>query len=111
VLEAMNLPAAVVRMMAAIAVLALTLTGYLACARPYQPRWGATAQEVARAMPGDELDPQPTFLATRAITIDVTAAQIWPWLVQMGHGRAGFYGLAWLTKPRSWARQPCDLTL
>src|SRR3974377_142310 len=43
-------------------------------------------------MPGDELDPQPTFLATRAITIDGTPAEIWPWLIQMGYGRAGFYG-------------------
>ena len=81
-----------VRVVAAGAVLAVSLTGYVAWARPYQLHWGATAQEVAQAMPGDALDPHPTFLATRAITINATAAQIWPWLVQMGYGRAGFYG-------------------
>jgi hypothetical protein len=43
-------------------------------------------------MPGDELDSHPTFLATRAITIDGTPQQIWPWLIQMGYTRAGFYG-------------------
>ena len=43
-------------------------------------------------MPGDELDPTPGFLATRAITIQATPEQIWPWLMQMGFGRAGLYG-------------------
>ena len=70
----------------------LVLTAYVIWARPYQLHWGATADEIARPMPGDELDPRPTFLATRAITIDATPAEIWPWLLQMGYGRAGFYG-------------------
>jgi hypothetical protein len=65
---------------------------YLLCARPYQLHWGATEEEVKRPMPGDELDPAPAFLATRAITIDGAAKDIWPWLLQMGYGRAGFYG-------------------
>ncbi len=43
-------------------------------------------------MPGDELNSSPTFLATRAITIAGTPQQIWPWLIQMGFGRAGYYG-------------------
>ena len=43
-------------------------------------------------MPGDELEPNPTFLATRAIMIDGTPAAVWPWLLQMGYSRAGFYG-------------------
>ena len=43
-------------------------------------------------MPGDQLDAQPTFLATRAITIEGTPHEIWPWLVQMGYNRAGYYG-------------------
>jgi hypothetical protein len=68
------------------------LSAYVFLARPYQLHWGAMNEEIARAMPGDELDPQPTFLATRAITIDGTPAEIWPWLIQMGYGRAGFYG-------------------
>ena len=43
-------------------------------------------------MPGDELNPDPKFLATRAITIEGKSHAIWPWLLQMGYGRAGFYG-------------------
>jgi hypothetical protein len=43
-------------------------------------------------MPGDELSRHPTFLATRAITIEAAPEAIWPWLLQMGYKRAGFYG-------------------
>ena len=65
---------------------------YFFAIRPHQLRWGATAQECARAMPDDELVADPVFNATRAITINATPSQIWPWLIQMGFGRAGFYG-------------------
>jgi hypothetical protein len=43
-------------------------------------------------MAGDELNRNPSFLATRAITIEGSPEQVWPWLLQMGYGRAGFYG-------------------
>ncbi|UCF79192.1 MAG: hypothetical protein JSW03_02765 [Candidatus Eiseniibacteriota bacterium] len=59
--------------------------------RPWQLNWGATAEEVARPMPGDELVKDPTFNATRAVTINARPEHIWPWLVQMGYRRAGFY--------------------
>src|SRR5208282_5322757 len=60
--------------------------------RPFQLQWGATAEEVARPMPGDGLVSYPSFCATRAITIRGKPEEIWPWLVQIGYGRAGFYG-------------------
>ena len=53
--------------------------------------WGATADEIARVLPGDELLGDPDIIATRAITIDAPAAAIWPWLLQMGPGRGGAY--------------------
>jgi hypothetical protein len=59
--------------------------------RPWHVRWGASDEEVAGAMPGDELVPEPSFSATRAITIDAPPSTVWPWLVQIGFGRAGFY--------------------
>lgn len=65
---------------------------YLLWARPNQLRWGATDAEARGAMPGDELDAHPGFLATRAISIASRPEDIWPWLVQMGYTRAGFYG-------------------
>lgn len=54
-------------------------------------RWGATDAEVRAAMPGDELLPEAHFVATRAITIDAPPEAVWPWLVQVGYGRGGFY--------------------
>jgi hypothetical protein len=42
-------------------------------------------------MPGDELVPGPSFNATRAITIDAPPDAVWPWLAQLGYGRAGWY--------------------
>lgn len=60
--------------------------------RPAQLHWGATPAEIARSMPEDQAVDAPAFDATRAITIRATPEQIWPWLVQMGFGRAGFYG-------------------
>ena len=54
-------------------------------------RWGATDAEVRGQMPGDEIVPQAGFNATRSITIDAPPASVWPWIVQVGFGRAGFY--------------------
>lgn len=71
--------------------------------RPRQLSWGATANEVARRLPGDDLVPKPTFNATRAITIAASPEQIWPWLVQTGVNRAGWYSydLRLITRVRS----------
>jgi hypothetical protein len=76
--------------------LVIALAAYLVVYRPLQLRWGATRQEVARAMPGDDIQPRPIFNATRAITIDATPEQAWPWLVQIGYKRAGWYGYDWV---------------
>jgi hypothetical protein len=58
--------------------------------------WGATAEETTRALPGDELLVDADIVATRAITIEAPPAAIWPWLVQMGPGRAGAYTYDWI---------------
>jgi hypothetical protein len=54
-------------------------------------RWGATDDEVDGVMPGDELVPVSHFTATRAITIGAPPDHVWPWLMQVGIDRAGFY--------------------
>ena len=59
--------------------------------RPWHMRWGATDEEIAEAMPGDELLPVAEFHPTRAITIAARPDEIWPWIVQIGFNRAGFY--------------------
>ena len=53
--------------------------------------WGASAEELARTYPGAELVPDGTRAATMAVTIEAPPAQVWPWLVQMGWDRAGWY--------------------
>ncbi len=53
--------------------------------------WGATEDEVVRTMPGDELVAEPRSSVTRAVTVEAAADDVWPWLVQMGQGRAGMY--------------------
>jgi hypothetical protein len=67
-----------------------------ALAREKYLTWGATADEVARAMPGDELLTDPDTVATRAITINTGPESVWPWLVQMGPGRGGAYTYDWI---------------
>jgi hypothetical protein len=59
-------------------------------------RWGATDAEVGAPMPGDDLVPRASFSATRAITIAAPPEAVWPWIVQMGYKRAGFYTYALL---------------
>ena len=70
--------------------IAVFVTGALLYRR-WHLHWGATAAEVAAPMPGDDLLPRAPFQATRAISIEAPPAQVWPWIVQIGLGRAGFY--------------------
>lgn len=61
-------------------------------------RWGATPEEQLRRLPGDELVPSPTAVTTHGVTIHAPAQDIWPWLVQMGQDRAGFYTHNWVER-------------
>jgi hypothetical protein len=69
---------------------AVGLASFLAY-RPWHLRWGSTDEEVRRSLPGDDVVIDPTFNATRAVTVHATPDAIWPWIVQMGYGRAGWY--------------------
>ncbi|MCX6371625.1 MAG: hypothetical protein NTX16_00850 [Actinobacteria bacterium] len=65
--------------------------GVWAALRPRTLAWGATCDEVVRPLPGDDLVANPLYVTTRAITIKAPAAAVWPWLVQLGQNRGGFY--------------------
>ena len=69
------------------------LAVYWRLVRPWTMRWGATTTEAAQPLPGDQLMTRPGFSATRAITIAARPEHIWPWLVQLGSGRAGWYAI------------------
>ncbi|HZO99114.1 MAG TPA: hypothetical protein VFD30_02355 [Terriglobia bacterium] len=75
---------------------AVVLLAYVLWLRPWSLKWGATDAEVKGPLPGDELVPNPQSISTRAISIKAPAARVWPWLVQMGQGRGGFYSYDWL---------------
>ena len=53
--------------------------------------WGVDPAEAAKPLAGDDLVPTPTGIETRGITIDAPPEAVWPWLVQMGFERAGWY--------------------
>lgn len=85
------LPAVVV----SVGALALVAGLYVWVVKPWHIRWGATDVDVNRSMPGDELIPGAAP-ATRAITIAATPEEIWPWLEQLGYGKAGWYSYDWI---------------
>jgi hypothetical protein len=59
--------------------------------RRWHLRWGSTLAEVASRLPGDDLMPGAQYKSTRAIDIDAPPEAVWPWLVQVGCLRAGWY--------------------
>jgi hypothetical protein len=79
----------------AAAVSAAVLAVYLLAIRPWHLRWGASDEEVRRTMPGDELL-EGAASTTRAITVAAPPERIWPWLAQIGYGRAGWYSYDWI---------------
>jgi len=78
---------------AAIAVLTLLYHGVI---RPWHLRWGTIGDETTRPLPGDDFAEESNTPATHAIIINASAEEVWPWLVQMGQGRGGFYSYTWL---------------
>jgi hypothetical protein len=69
---------------------------YTSRLREWQTNWGASKDEVTARLPGDELVEGADVIANRAIRIDAPAADVWPWIVQMGPGRGGAYTYDWV---------------
>jgi hypothetical protein len=64
--------------------------------RPVWLRWGTQPGEAYYELPGDQLPAGRGFQILHAVNINASPEQIWPWLAQIGHDRAGFYSYAWL---------------
>lgn len=59
--------------------------------RPWRLRWGARPDEPEPSLPGEDIIADPAWEYTHAISIDAPRQDVWPWLVQLGQGRGGFY--------------------
>ena len=67
--------------------------------------YGTIAAERRRDLPGDELTARPIAVTTHAITIAAPPERIWPWLLQMGWHRGGWYTAEWVDRvlfPANW---------
>jgi hypothetical protein len=64
--------------------------------RGRRARWGLSAALAQRALPGDDLVARPRWGWTHGIEIDAPAAEVWPWVAQIGADRRGFYSHQWL---------------
>jgi hypothetical protein len=59
--------------------------------RRWATTWGTTDAERLAPLPGDRIVARADYVATRAITIGARPSAVWPWLLQIGSGRAGWY--------------------
>jgi hypothetical protein len=81
---------------AVLLLLSLLFGLYAAVLHPWLLNWGATPAEQRMVLPGDAAGVDPAHSFTRAITVDAPPEAVWPWLVQIGQDRAGFYSYDWL---------------
>jgi hypothetical protein len=65
---------------------------------PWHRTWGSTRAEVLMALPGDPAGRDPSLEIQHAVTIDAPPSAVWPWLIQLGQDRAGFYSYDWLER-------------
>jgi hypothetical protein len=81
-----------------LAIAIIVYAGIAALARPVFIQWGTTAEDRALPLLGDSAVPDARYRLDHAITIRAPADSIWPWLVQIGQDRAGFYSYSWLER-------------
>lgn len=69
----------------------IAYAGLVIVTRPWYTTWGTTRVERAAPVPGDYLGDHGHYRVDHAVTIAAPADSVWPWLVQLGQDRAGFY--------------------
>ena len=76
----------------------VTVVGYRARVRSWIYRWGSDDDEIGAALPEDDWVAATSPRTTRAITIEAPVEMVWPWLVQIGEDRGGFYSYSLLER-------------
>jgi hypothetical protein len=84
------------RLLAGAGIVLLILVTAFAIIIPWIYTWGATPAETAQTYRGDEILPAPIIVWTHAMTINAPPARVWPWIIQMGDYRAGFYSYTFI---------------
>lgn len=80
------------------AIVALALLTVLVLTRPVTQRWGSSSAELRADLPGDDSSLRSVYQIQHAVTIHTTPDRVWPWLVQLGEDRGGFYSYAGLER-------------
>jgi hypothetical protein len=60
--------------------------------------WGSPAVERRHHLPGDGIVVRPFGTTNHAVTVDASPERVWPWIVQMGYHRAGWYTYPWVDR-------------
>lgn len=79
-----------------LAIIVIALLLYFFLVRPWQLTWGATKEEAALPLVGDDVTKKTHFVATRAVTINAAPSDVWKWIIQLGSARAGWYSIDWI---------------
>jgi hypothetical protein len=74
-----------------VSVLAGMVIAFLLQLREQQQTWGIVARDVSKTLAGDDIIEDADIVETRTIVVEAAPSTVWPWLVQMGYGRAGWY--------------------
>ncbi len=81
------------------------VAAYQLAYKPWRRQWAASPEEAERMLPGDDLVPEASVVETTAVTIDAPPSAVWPWLLQMGYDRGGWYSYDAVDMKRSSARE------
>jgi hypothetical protein len=79
------------RSLSLLALVGAVATAYRRIFHPWQERWGARDEDLVASLPGDDLIAEPAGQVTRAIEIAAPPEAVWPWVIQLGADRGGFY--------------------
>lgn len=74
-----------------VSVLAGMVIAFYAQLRQEQQTWGIVPRDRSKPLAGDDLVADPDIIETRSLYVDAAPSEVWPWLVQMGYGRGGWY--------------------
>jgi hypothetical protein len=94
--DIMNAGIKIARLIGGMLLVVVIIVATFALLRGWTPTWGATAAEVERVLPGDDLMARSPGDMTHAATIDALPEKVWPWIAQIGDDRGGFYSYTFI---------------